>query len=179
MNIPCMNESPRTMPRSGASGSGSGPRRPQELVVCREVSTGIAAVPGLRRRARALGHEEEHQEAALERHVPQPDRSRVGPEPIGPARVVGLEDRRGEQQRAIEIAPAQQPVCRIVAGVRIRRLVGGVGLGVDADLAPRCDSAIPCERYRRHCLIDLGSGRGQTDRVRTAWRAAPPGAATR
>ena len=52
-NMPCIHESPRTIPRACAFGSGAGPRRPQELVVCAEGSSTIA--PAAETAARTSG----------------------------------------------------------------------------------------------------------------------------
>ena len=161
------------MPRSGASGSGSGPRRPQELVVCRDVSTGIAGRPadGLGQ-AGAVGHEEEHQDAALERQVPQPDRTRPRPQAIGSALVVGLEDLRGQQQRHVVIAPAQQAVLRVEPGIAHQPLHRRIRLGEDL-VEPRRDFLDRrARRYRfQAASISAGASAGQAT-CRTACRAS-------
>ena len=89
-------------------------------------STGIAAVPRIAsRKLGPIGDQEEHEDAALERHLAQPDRSVHGRKPIRAARVIGLEDRRGKEQRPIVVAPAEQTVIGVEPGVAHQALVGG------------------------------------------------------
>ena len=119
-----MKESPRTIPRSGASRSGSGPRRPHELVRLPRSLDGDRRRPsdGLGQ-LRAIGHEEEHRARRSGAKLPQPDRSRAGLQPVGAARIIGFEDLRRKQQRPVEVAPAEQAMLGIEPGIAHQALV--------------------------------------------------------
>ena len=152
------------MPRSGASGSGSGPRRPHEFV---DLPRGLhrdrrGARDGLGQ-PRPVGDQEEHQDAALQGHVPEPDRARVRPEPVRAARVVGLEDRRGQQEGGVIVTPAQQAGFGIESRIAHQTLHGGLGLRIDArEALGRIGN--PLESIPPPLVVDLGAGRRQADR---------------
>ncbi len=172
--MPCMYESPRTMPRSGASGSGSGPRRPHELVVCREVATGTAGVPRIASASPGPSGTRKNIASTLVlwREVPQPDRAGPRPEAIGPPLVVGLEDRRRQQQRQVVIAPPQQAVPRVEPGIpHTAASWPGPPRRRPVQPAPGCldaELAIPAP-MRRRPRTGAAAGRGPAGRP-----AAPP-----
>ena len=83
-----MYESPSTIPRSGAERSGSGPRRPQELVVGDALDDDRRGILHGFLQPGAVGNEKERERYLLDDDVGQPDRPDVRSQPIRPSGVV-------------------------------------------------------------------------------------------
>ena len=124
--------------------------------------TGIAPVPSDRLgQPRTIGDEKNHEDAALIEICPQPDRVRARTQTVRTARVISLEDLRGEKHRGVKVAPAEQAMLRVQPGIAHEALHCGTGLLIDTrhrlsrvgdplepepapsfvDLRPRCGNA--------------------------------------
>ena len=113
------------MPRQLALRLGSGPRRPQEFVVCTEPSTICAPVPF--EQIADFGrvkHLKVRLDLALDRKVPNPDRADVGAKAVGAAGFVGLEDLAGQEDGPVEVSPADEGMIGIELGETQQALHG-------------------------------------------------------
>ena len=73
----------------------------------------------------------------------EPDRIDARPQAVGTALVIGLEDRRGEQQSAVVVAPAKQAMLGVEPGVAHQALNVGAGIVVDARAVPVASRRFP------------------------------------
>ena len=175
---------------------GFGTGKPHELVVWVEPSTIWAPVPltisaslGRVRDLKISLHR------PLHRKIADPDRAKVGTEPVRPARLFGFEDRRRQEYGPIEVAPAYQGVLGIepreceqslhrgwILGERARQRAARLldikkplasPVGIDRATVPRKSDHLPSQRQgaaRRASSTDNGPATGRSERKQSRKR---------